>query len=213
MENLTPPRFPASPPPLPPTHLDQPSPLRASPPLPKNNSLTLAHFHRLTETQEEEILSNGNKWLFAVKVKLRVNAHHEKVRSVNCSGLDSVRLGGLATPDPSTKVKVLECCFCCTITSLMGPSSSSLTLTCFAWCSRSLPGDIWSICWWPNTIFQNQNYQVLQISLYPTHNGRAHHTDAFSIVAEKQVASETSVVSRVETGIWPKNVIQGVFIF
>ena len=29
--------------------------------------------------------------------------------------------------------------------------------------------------------------QVVQISLYPTHNGRAHHTDAFSIVAEKQV--------------------------
>ena len=156
MENSTPPRFPASPPPLPPTHLDQPSPLRASPSLPKNNSLTLAHFHRLTETQEEEILSNGNEWelhkidkiqrLFVVKVKLRVNDHHEKVRSVYCSGLDSVRLGGLATPDPSTKVKVLECCFCCTITSLMGPSSSSLTLTCFAWCSRSLPGDIWSIC-------------------------------------------------------------------
>ena len=30
----------------------------------------------------------------------------KKVRSVNCSGLDSVRMG-LATPDPSTKVKLL----------------------------------------------------------------------------------------------------------
>ena len=41
--------------------------------------------------------------------------------------------------------------------------------------------------------------QVLQISLYPTHNGRAHHTDAFSIVAEKQVASETSEELKPET--------------
>ena len=38
--------------------------------------------------------------------------HHKKVRPVNCSGLDSVRLG-LVTPDPSTKVKVpiQERCF------------------------------------------------------------------------------------------------------
>jgi len=104
MDDWTHPQFPPSPPHLPSPQLDQPSHLLTSPPLPNNDSLTLAHFHRLTETQEQESLSNG---------------------------LDSVRLG-LATPDPSTK--------------------------------------------------------VVQISLYPTHNGRAHHTDAFSIVAEKQVS-------------------------
>ena len=36
----------------------------------------------------------------------KITACQKKVRSVNCSGLDSVRMG-LATPDPSTKVKLL----------------------------------------------------------------------------------------------------------
>ena len=94
MEDSTPPQFPPSPPPLPPTHLDQPSHLLASPPLTKNDSLTLAHFHRLTETQEQEILSNGNtictkintlnrikiQQLFALEAKLCVTDHHKKVR-------------------------------------------------------------------------------------------------------------------------------------
>ena len=84
MEDST--QFPPSSSPLPPAHLDQPSHLQASPPFTKNDSPTLAHFHRLTETQEQEFLSDGNDiWtkttlnrieiqrLFALEVKLCVN--------------------------------------------------------------------------------------------------------------------------------------------
>ena len=94
--------------------LDQPSVLLNSPLPPKNDSLTLEHFHRLTQTQEQEqSLSNGKALDNSVKLVRILRCPHLKlpiarknVRSVNCSGLDSVRMG-LATPDPSTKVKLL----------------------------------------------------------------------------------------------------------
>ena len=91
---------------------DQPSVLLNSPlPPPKNDSLTLEHFHRLTQTQEQEqSLSNGKALDNSVKLLNRIQKlqlARKKVRSVNCSGLDSVRMG-LATPDPSTKVKSLR---------------------------------------------------------------------------------------------------------
>ena len=68
MDDWTHPQFPPSPPPLPSPQLDQPSHLLTSPPLPNNDSLTLAHFHRLTETQEQESLSNGNLKMFTKMV-------------------------------------------------------------------------------------------------------------------------------------------------
>ena len=90
---------------------DQPSVLLNSPLPPKNDSLTLEHFHRLTQTQEQEqSLSSGKALDNSVKLLNRIRKlqlARKKVRSVNCSGLDSVRLG-LATPDPSTKVKSLR---------------------------------------------------------------------------------------------------------